>query len=433
MSRNLSIAFVAPPFGGHLFPQLELATGLKSKGFERIQFYSTPEARSAIELCQFNMTPLLTGSSHLVDAIANTRVCVGSNPFRLLKQLKSNLALMRQMRDELERAWTKNRPDLVIADLTVPLAGLLAEQMGIGWWSSLPTICTIETRTGTPAYLGGWHPPESWRGWIRDAGGRTLTRVFKRSVHFLFRRRLRELGLPKIYRSDATEMVYSPDTILGLGIRELEFSRDWPSSLQFVGPLTASPPFTHRPPRFTAGKKHVLVSLGTHLWWAKDEAKELIRAVAKQMPECVFHFSQGQTREEGGELSELGNATEQDNFQVYDYLPYDRYMNRYDAAINHTGTGVMYSCLKSGVPILAWPQDYDQFDHTARVVNRGLGLGCRPVADKIVEDLSLLMTDQTIQGNLKRFMSILDSYPTIDLVVERLEKFHRSKASGCQS
>ena len=42
--------------------------------------------------------------------------------------------------------------------------------------------------------------------------------------------------------------------------------------------------------------------------------------------------------------------------------------------IHHAGTGVMYSALGAGLPAIAWPHDFDQFDQAARLVANGLAL-----------------------------------------------------------
>ena len=103
MSDSVSIAFVAPPFGGHLFPQLELATGLRRRGGLHIRFYSTPEAEAAVRLCGFDFVPVLRTRSHEVIEISDTPRRVGSNPMRLFRQFESNLALMTQLKSELRR------------------------------------------------------------------------------------------------------------------------------------------------------------------------------------------------------------------------------------------------------------------------------------------------------------------------------------------
>ena len=407
------IDFVAPPFAGHLFPLLHLAQQLRDEGFETQQFCSTPEAKTAVELCGFTLVPFLQGTSQVVFQISDTNERVGSNPFRLLRQLRMNLSLMDQFREELRQHWMVSRPDLVIADMTVPVAGLLAQAMGIRWWTSIPTPCALETLDGTPSYLGGWLPRNDRFGQARDALGRIVIRAFKRTMFQLFKTRMQRLGIERVYQSNGFETIYSHDTVLALGVREFELPRSWPHWLVFTGPLINSPPFPSQPPDFIDGRRHVLVSLGTHLWWAKDRVRQLMQEVATKMPEHVFHFTMGRS-EEGGQRSIVGN------FHTYDYIPYDRTMHRYQLAIHHGGTGVTYSCLRNGIPSLSWPQDYDQFDHTARLVHHGLGLRCRPQVDAIVEDLLRLETDNSIHTNVRRMEAAIQRHCAADIVRERL-------------
>src|SRR5262249_35482552 len=151
---------------------------------------------------------------------------------------------------------------------------------------------------------------------------------------------------------------------------EFEFERDWPEGFHFIGQLTASPPFPHVAPDFAAGKRHILITLGTHVPWARRRAPGLLRRVATAMPDCAFHFAEGRP----GSTEQAGRG----NVRRYGFIPYDEYLSRYDAAIIHGGTGITYSCIKAGVPVLVWPQDFDHFDHAARIVARGLGLRLRP-------------------------------------------------------
>ena len=47
------------------------------------------------------------------------------------------------------------------------------------------------------------------------------------------------------------------------------------------------------------------------------------------------------------------------------------------AVLHHGGAGVMWECLRAGVPALVLPQDYDQFDHAARLEAAGVALRLR--------------------------------------------------------
>ena len=414
MSRSdLKIDFVTPPFAGHLFPLLQLARFLNRESSHSVRVLSTAHAEPAVRASGIDFIPLLPDRSDEVIRIADTPVRVGSNPLNLLGQLRANLALMADFRRELLEVWREQPPRLVIADFTVPLAGLAAQSLGCSWWTTMPTPCALETRNGTPCYLGGWTPGPGLFCCTRDWLGRAAVHGFKRLVAAVFARQLRTLGFASVYRSDGLERAYSPELILGIGTTEFEFNSDWPPHFVMIGPLTESPHLPAPAPEFIPGRHHILVSLGTHLWWAKPQVAELLRVVAREMPDCVFHFTRGKpgdlTRETAG------------NWHAYGYLPYDETLNRYSAAVVHGGTGVVYSCLRAGVPMLVWPHDYDQFDHAARVVHHGLGLRLRLPHERVVADLRRLMT-AAFTTRVSCFQTAMQAYRPCERVRAEIEK-----------
>lgn len=422
---ELRIDFVAPPFAGHLFPLLELASYLESRGYRSLRVLTTRRAASAVRAAGLELVPLLEGEERSVEEIADTTRRVGSNPFRLAGQLRRSLTLMRRLKEELVTAWGAGPPDLAIVDFALPLAGIVAQERGIRWWTSMPTPCALETRTGTPSYLGGWLPPRSVAGRWRDAAGRACVRGFKRTVFAMFRRSLGELGFRELYRADGSEAVYSPERILGLGIKEFELDQDRPDCFEFVGPLTACPAESNeRPvePAFEQGRRHVLVSLGTHLGWAKLRALKLVCDAASRTPEIEYHFSFGRAFEPRG-FPQACDPCLPPNVQTFSFVPYDRWIDRYDAAIVHGGTGILYACLRAAVPMLVWPHDYDQFDHAARIVCRGLGRRCRPRGALIAADLLALMSDDRIRENTERFSGLVrsaDATRRIEVMLEEM-------------
>lgn len=437
MWKNLKIDVVSPPFAGHLYPLLELARGLRQQGLKNLRVLSTPEAASAIQISALEGVYFLADESAAITAIANPPYRVKNNPWRLLQQFRANLSLMQTLRVQLRSVWQLEKPDLVIVDFTLPIAGHLAQEMGIAWWTSTPTLCAIETQIGTPSYLGGLMPGSSPYHRGRDWLGRRLIRGFKLAIGYGFRPELQALNFPSVYRTDGYERIYSPEKILGLGMREFEFERDWPPSLEFIGPLTASPPFPHRPPTFQAGVRHVLVSLGTHIPWAKGQASQFVQQVAAQMPTVHFHFSYGQSnyKTDGPSDDKFdhkfnhkfdskgGESQPQNNLFYYDYLPYDHYLPHCDAAIIHGGTGVLYSCIRAGVPMLVWPHDYDQFDHAARIVDRGLGLRLKPDLNHTVQRLHRLFSDPKIACQMRDFQTRCHQYDPVVAVMALIQQW----------
>jgi len=148
--HKLNIHLCAPPFAGHLFPLLEIGSFLKEEGFEKVTVLSTEGARAALELSNLPYITLLEGHEEKIAAIADPPYQVKNNPFYLLKQFEGNLSLMDTLRAELETLWSEDKPDLVIGDSILPVAGLLASEWGIPWWTTLATPCALETQRGIP-------------------------------------------------------------------------------------------------------------------------------------------------------------------------------------------------------------------------------------------------------------------------------------------
>jgi UDP:flavonoid glycosyltransferase YjiC (YdhE family) len=409
---SVRVDCVAPPFAGHLFPILQLATLLRDRGIATPRILSTSDVAQTIRLCALEPLDILPGRADEVWAIANTAARTGFHPLRLYRQFRANMALMSDVAAQLRATWSRDRPDLVIADFTVPVAGLVARSLGIPWWTSMPSPCAIESKRGTPSYLGGWMPSHSMLARLRDAIGRRVIRAFKRSVALLFRSDLRALGFTNFYRADGSECAYSDECILGMGMRELEFERDWPAPFHFVGPFTDAPPFAHVEPTFDPDKRTILVTLGTHLPWARERAIAVVQRIAEQMPDCVFHFAHG--RPGARDVEVRGNVVH------FGFLPYDRYIDRYSAALMHGGTGIMYACIAAGVPMLVWPHDYDQFDHAARIVHRGLGIRFRE--ETAVADLHRLLDDEAIRARVAAFRTYASQYDPAAFVAERLAR-----------
>ncbi|QDV05952.1 MurG-like transferase [Planctomycetes bacterium Poly30] len=399
---SLRIDWVSPPFAGHLFPILTVAQGLWQRGFHGQRILSTPSACSAAAECGLPFVPLLAGKESHILGIANTETRVGASPRRLLRQFKDTLGVLGVLGEELEREWSSDPPRVVIADRVLPTAGFAARAAGAAWWTSMTSVCPTETRTGVPAYLGGLDQGSGpWRR-IRNGAGRAATRTFKRSAAWLARRELRAIGLERIYRSDGTEAFYSEEKILAFGLPEFEFERrDWPPALEFVGPALGSPIDRGRAPGdvppVDPGTPHVLVTIGTHLLWAKERAASAALELSRRLPGWVVHFSRGDARP--GAQSAGVRQTGPRCFEI-PYVPYDAALARYAAIVHHGGSGISYAALASGVPALVWPHDYDQFDHAAQIVHHGFGLRTNGEPAQMAHDLLRLHGEPEFRGRV---------------------------------
>ncbi len=425
--HELRIAWVAPPFAGHLFPQLALARVLKERGFVNQVVYTTEGARDKLALLGLEHGVLLPGRDREVFEIANTVRPVAGSVRGMLRQLRANLVLCEELVAELRRAWSAQPPDVVIADFTLPVAGHLAQSMGRVWWTTTPSPCAIETRTGTPSYLGGWRDHGRWWSRLRDRIGNRCVRTAKRLIAYTVRRELAALGVSAVHRPDGTEVVYSPHLILALGAREFELPRsDWPSALEFIGPVFEPIHCAESSAvsDFGSGRKLVLVSLGTHLYWAKAAGLELAVALARARPEWAVHYTLG--RAGLGEAPvQLAQRVLPPNLSIVDFIPYDERLARYHLAVVHGGTGVTYACLVQGVPLAVWPKDYDQFDHAVRIERLGVGRRVRRGAE--LESVLECADDDRLRAAAARFRSVLAAYDPSSAVERHLAELCQSQ------
>lgn len=365
------VDLVAPPMSGHLHPVLGMARRLARDVDVRV--ISTPAAMPEVESAGLRGHAMLRDADADVQAVVNPSHTVGSHPLRLHAQFRANLRLLARARHELDALWRDDAPNLVIADFTVPVAGAAAAALGIEWWTSAPSPCAIETPDGPPAYLGGCVPRADLAGRCGHAIGRQVIRWFKRGVHRLHRAELTQLGFPAVYRADGYEAIYSPHRVLALGLGALEFARRHAPAVEHIGPVLFTPPGQTPPPPVSAGRRHVLVSLGTHLAHRRAAVSDAVQRAARCVPDVTFHMSDGDrvsARDEVvGGVRHLG------------YVSYAEHVHRYDLVVHHGGTGVLYHTLAAGLPAVVVPADYDQFDNAARVEVAGAGVWARSLDD----------------------------------------------------
>jgi UDP:flavonoid glycosyltransferase YjiC (YdhE family) len=379
------VVLVAPPFAGHLHPVLGIGVELARRDIP-VRVVSTGAARERIEASGLTAEVLASADDAIVTAIADPIERIGRHPVRLHRQFRATLGVLRTIRDELDARFAADPPAVVVADFTLPVAGVAAVGHGARWFTAMPSPAAIGSTDGTPSYCGGLLPPRGAAGRVRDAAARAGVRAFKRSVFALNAHPLRGLGFTGAFRADGTEQAYSPDAILALGLAELELPRSWPAAVRFVGPVRYSPPGlpgawgTEVIPAADGGvdgggpaaetgsgaRPRVLVAFGTHLAPEKARLVDVLGRVADLLPDVRFDLSMGGT----GVPAAAPTATS-GRVRVLDYVDYDR-LDRYDAVVHHGGTGIAQATLAAGRPAVVVPIDYDQPDVAARLVHHDL-------------------------------------------------------------
>ena len=366
--KRIKIDVVVVPLSGHLYPTINLLIPLLSNPRYDIRLFTGPQKIVVAEAAGFNVVPILENHIGEFERAANNHQQLGI--LSAYQQLSSSIDLINVVSDQLLEEWQKNRPDIVIADFITLSGGLVANQLGIPWISTMATQFAIETTDGPPCFFGGLGSPKN--GWQVSVQflGRKATRLVKRIVSFLFRDRLKRYNF-KLYNQLGHETIYSPYSILGIGMKEVELKKGFPKHYKWVGPSGASveagedypldlSPFMER--------KKVLMTCGTQLAWAKENLIYQATQLAKAHPDCHFFVTRGV----GGEAFQCENLME--NLSVVSYLPYKEYIPQMDYVIHHGGAGIFYQCIIYGKPALILPHDYDQFDYAVRGVEAGVAL-----------------------------------------------------------
>ena len=364
--KKIKIDVVIVPLSGHLYPTMNLLLPLLDNPQYEIRLFTGPQKKTVAEAAGFNVVPILEDYIEEFEKAANNSEQLGI--LSAYHQLSESIDLINVVSDQLMKEWQKNRPDIVIADFITLSGGLVANQLGIPWITTMATQFVLETTDGPPCLIGGMGSPKNgWEASIQYVG-RKATRLVKRIVSFLLRDRLKRYNF-RLYNQLDQETIYSPYSILGIGMKEVELKKGFPKHYKWVGPSGASVEAGEDYPLDLSvfpNRKKVLVTCGTQLAWAKDnlifQAKQLVKAHPN------FHFFV--TRGVGGEPFQCENLME--NLSLVSYLPYKEYIPQMDYVIHHGGAGIFYQCIIYGKPALILPHDYDQFDYAVRGVEAGV-------------------------------------------------------------
>ena len=377
--KKIKIDVVVLPLSGHLYPTLNLLAPLLQNPQYEIRLLTGPQKKAVAEAVGFQVLPILEGHVKEFEKAANNKEQLGI--ISAYRQLSASLDLINLVSDQLIQEWTNHRPDIAIVDFITLSGGLVAEQMGIPWITTMATQFAIETTEGPPCFFGGMGTPRnSWQVSVQFLG-RKATRLVKRIVSFSFRDRLKRYNF-KLYNQLGHETIYSPYSILGIGMKEVELKKGFPEHYKWVGPSGASveagedypldlSPFMER--------KKVLMTCGTQLAWAKENLIYQATQLAKAHPDCHFFVTRGV----GGEAFQCENLME--NLSVVSYLPYKEYIPQMDYVIHHGGAGIFYQCIIYGKPALILPHDYDQFDYAVRGVEAGVAFTAKRDNSKVIE------------------------------------------------
>ena len=419
--KRIKIDVVVVPLSGHLYPTMNLLFPLLHNPRYEIRLFTGPQKKEVAEAAGFTVVPILEDHIEDFERAANNVQQLGV--LSAYHQLSASIDLINLVSDQLLEEWRKNRPDIVIADFITLSGGLVANQLGIPWITTMATQFVLETTDGPPCLIGGMGSPKnSWQATIQFLG-RKATRIVKRIVFFSFRDRLKRYKF-KLYNQLGHETIYSPYSILAIGMKELELKKGFPEHFRWVGPSGASvevgedypldlTPFIER--------KKVLVTCGTQLAWAKENLIYQAKQLAKAHPDCHFFVTRGV----GGEAFQCENLME--NLSVVSYLPYKEYIPQMDYVIHHGGAGIFYQCIIYGKPALILPHDYDQFDYAVRGVEAGIAFKAKRDNGKAIGQAFEELLAKENWPELETLRQVAQSYHPTEILESEIQRLLADK------
>lgn len=420
-SKKIKIDVVSVPFSGHIYPLLEVMMPLLKSNRYSIRFITGVQKIETVEQLGFSSVSLFPDAPTIMEDIANTEEQAKLR--EMYQQLKQNVTLIPKAVEQIEEALRDNQTDIVIADFISVPAGIVCNRLGIPWITTIPTPFALETKAGTPSYLGGWRTKTGFLYRVRDRIGRKLVRLVKRGFFFLIRKEAAALGVT-LYNARQEEAIYSPYSILGMGMMELEFPRTFPEQFRWIGPCCHSAETEALIiPEKSAFRQTILVTLGTHLLWGKEAMRQLLLEIAAHFPDYLFVFSIGdsQKSEEHQKIAK--------NVYQYGYVPYSSNMAQFDYVIHHGGAGILYNCIKHQKPALILPHDYDQFDYAVRAEQAGIAVTTKKKNPKqLIKKLNELVQKQEWPELVRLSKQFSDYEPSkamdeeIQRLIKRMEK-----------
>jgi UDP:flavonoid glycosyltransferase YjiC (YdhE family) len=205
---------------------------------------------------------------------------------------------------------------------------------------------------------------------------------------------------------------------LALWLPEIDFPRvcPLPSNIEYIGPRVdvdrkETDLSFERRPNF---RYLIYVSMGKAVTfnWKRDLRliKTIIRAF-RNTTEIDVVISTGDERT----TSALGGVPS--NVRVFSSVPQLAILGLADLAIIHAGAGATRECIMKGVPMLAYPCEFDQLGNSARIVYLGLGLRGKRTRDSartIRRKALTILKDNRFAGNVRKLRTKIERYEESD-------------------
>jgi MGT family glycosyltransferase len=346
-----SMLIYTSPARGHLFPVMDLALALKTRGHTvRLRTLSSElelVARAGLEA---------KGLAPAIEARTIDDWTSRSPMASVKKAMQTFLDRAAMELDDLVGAIAAERPDLLLVDTNCWGAHAVAEASGLPWavWHPFPMPLPSKD---APPFGPGLAPARGPLGRLRDALLQPLViGPLQKVVPELNRVRARA-GAPPL--GHITELFRRPPVLLHLTAEPFEYPRrDWPKNIHHVGPGLWSPPATAPAWLAKCEKPIVLVTCSTE--YQDDGA--LVQAAldafgadpSVQLVCTTAGVDPGLFQPPAGVILER-------------FVPHALVLPQTCAVVCHGGMGITQRALAAGVPPCVVPWGRDQLEVGRRV------------------------------------------------------------------
>lgn len=347
--RPAHVAMVSIPAPGHVNPSLEVVRRLVERG-HRVTYANDPSFRDVVESTGAELAPYgstLPRPNHAGAQEAGEPAFAGDTIDHLTTFQADYEAMLPQLRERYEH----DRPDLFLYDIAAVPARILADEWGV------PIVQL------SPTYV-------AWEGYEADMAD-VLASILADPRGVALREReaafLRANGVsadPLTYLGRPPRSVVLVPEVLQPNADRVD--RD---VYTFTGPAVRrpDPAVTWAPP---ADRRVLLVSLGTAFTRLPDFYRRCLQAYG-DLPgwHVVLQVGQHVT------LDELTrDAPLPGNVEVHPWVPQREVLEHADAFVTHAGMGGSAEGMVTGTPMIAAPQDVDQFDNADALVAAGIAV-----------------------------------------------------------
>ena len=356
------IAFVAPPFLGHLNPMLALAAALERRG-HRATFLHMADAARLVEPRGLAFRPL-GASSHPPGFLAEMTRGLGrlNGPFGVRRTVQRVAGITEMLCRELPAALRAIGADMVICDQVEAAGGLVAEHLGLPH-VSLASALPINWEAAVPPIFTPWrYDPSPWAV-KRNRVGYHASAYLMRPIGSVVIAYAARWNLGARRRVDHA---LSRSLQISQMVPGLEFPRSrLPPVFHYVGPLRGAAPPGPALPR--DGRPLAYASLGSLQGGRFRVFRRFAEAAERAGMQLVLTHAGGLTEAQVARLPGRPLA--------FDFLPQAPILREASVAILHGGLNTVLDAGAAGVPVVVVPIAFEQGAIAVRVEQAGVGIG----------------------------------------------------------